>query len=580
MFALKSEEQLKALIDNPTTLYRALVDITCQYSGNPASAAALKLADGDRYRLYGNELRTLLWDTAAAITAIGKEAISRSELELRLFRQDEEDEDFERRVSQATNDSILSNLIISYYFKESAAGQGCEFLHKSFREYLFAEGVVELLKQYGRDDRVKQAYSQNPQQGFAERNVYWQEFSEKNPRYQLTHRLAELFGVRWITPEIKNHLQQLLTWEIKRSYAQDKKGLLEFKSSNKSISLEQWTYIRDGLADVWDWWGEGVLLRPQPKITGRQKNTGFDVPYVVELAELCCPLDREAWKTSLPDVVRVNTVDARLGEAFFHLTALVHSELYNYHRQQLPQTTVINQIESTQRRRYQKVQQVDDIFLVRFSPSGVNGNYFRNFCSRINSAGWRSEGSFPSNVVAASINLSEAYLSDAYLRSADLTYADLTYADLSDAYLRSADLAYADLTYADLTYADLTYADLAYADLTYADFTCAYLTYADLTYADLTYANLRSTDLSDANLSDADLIGADLSDANLNDADLIGADLRDANLRDAKNLTPAQIKSAFNWEQGIYRGHWDEERKTWVVDQEANQQYIEELGKL
>ena len=34
MFALKSEEQLKALINNPTTLYRALVDITCQFSGN------------------------------------------------------------------------------------------------------------------------------------------------------------------------------------------------------------------------------------------------------------------------------------------------------------------------------------------------------------------------------------------------------------------------------------------------------------------------------------------------------------------------------------------------------------------
>ena len=135
MFALKSEEQLKALIANPTTLYRALVDITCEYSGNPASANASasdlapsevdnsevdssedKNAEADRYphRIYGDELRKLLWDTAAAITAIGKEAISRSELELRLCSANE---DLERRVAAATDDSILSNLIISYYFK-------------------------------------------------------------------------------------------------------------------------------------------------------------------------------------------------------------------------------------------------------------------------------------------------------------------------------------------------------------------------------------------------------------------------------------------------------------------------------
>ncbi len=605
MFKLESEEQLKAVIGNPTNLYRALVDITCQGSGNPDPALALDLTENDYYRIHGNELRSLLWTTAEAITAIGKEAISREELKLRLFRQDEEDEDFDQRVSEATENTKLSNLIISYYFKESAAGQGCEFLHKSFREYLFAEGVVELLKQYGRDPQVAEIYSKNPQKGYPEREIYWQDFKKESPRYKLTHRLAELFAIRWITPEVKNHIKHLLTWEIQRSYKQT--GLLELSSSTKSISEQEWTYIRDGLADVWDWWGEGVLLRPQPKISGRQKNTGFAPPYVVELAELCCPLDREAWKSALPDVVRVNTVDARLGEAFFHITAVVHSELYNYVRQQLPQSIEINKIEPTQRRRYQTVQQVDDILLVRFSPSGENGNYFRNFCSRINSSGWRSEGVFPSYLFASSINLFKvnliraylrgADLSSAYLSSADLRGADLSSADLIRAYLSSADLIRAYLSSADLIRADLRGADLRGADLSRAylrgaNLSRAYLSSADLRGADLIRADLKGAYLRGAYLSSAYLIRADLIRAYLIRADLRGADLRgadlssaylssaylsSANLSDAKNLTPAQIKSALNWDKAIYKGHWDSEQEVWIVDQEANQQYIEEL---
>ena len=83
----------------------------------------------------------------------------------------------------------------------------------------------------------------------------------------------------------------------------------------------------------------------------------------------------------------------------------------------------------------------------------------------------------------------------------------------------------------------------------------------------LNYLDLSSADLSSANLRNADLSYADLSSANL----------RNADLSEAKNFTPAQIKSALNWEEAIYKAHWDEEQGTWIVDREANQQYIEEL---
>ena len=537
MFALESEEQLKALIANPTTLYRALVDITCKDSGNPVSAPALKLSDVERHRIHGGELRTLLWKTAQAMTAIGKEAISREELKLRLFPEDEGDEDFDQRVSSATEDNILSNLIISYYFKESAAGQGCEFLHKSFREYLFAEGVVELLKEYGRSSEVQEEYNQNPQSGFAERKTYWQDFKPEDPRYQLTRNLSELFGVRWITPEIKNHLQRLLTWEIQRS--QGKTGLLEFPSSNKSISLEQWAYIRDGLADVWDWWGEGVLLRPQPQ-KNRYNTPEFTPPYVVELVEYCCPLDPEAWKPSLPEPVQMNTVDARLGEAFFFLTALVHGELCDYAHQQLPETIEINQIASTQRRRYQILQEVDKISLVRFSPSGENNNYFLRLCDRINCFGGRPNRLFPfpnelwaSFINLARVNLSGADLAGSDLYGANLTGAFLSQTDLNYSNLRRADFSGAHLIGAELNEAELIGANLSGADLRHADLCAAFLSEADLRHADLSEADLRHADLIEADLNSANLSGANLSGAYLCGAYLCGTDLSGADLNEA-----------------------------------------------
>ncbi len=68
-------------------------------------------------------------------------------------------------------------------------------------------------------------------------------------------------------------------------------------------------------------------------------------------------------------------------------------------------------------------------------------------------------------------------------------------------------------------------------------------------------------------------------DADLFLADLESASLRSANLIEARNLTRSQIKSACYWEKAIYKGHWDDEQYQWVIDEEANQQYIDQLKK-
>ncbi len=174
----------------------------------------------------------------------------------------------------------------------------------------------------------------------------------------------------------------------------------------------------------------------------------------------------------------------------------------------------------------------------------------------------------------ASANLRGAYLADADLTRANLTYADFTGADLTDAYLTSAYLTSAYLTRADLTDADLTSAYLAGAYLT-----DAYLTDADLTYAYLTGADLTGADLTGADLAGADLTGADLTYAYLTYADLTGADLTYAYLIKVQNLTSSGIKSACFWEEVIYKGEWNVEKKTWVAIEPDNTNFIEELKK-
>jgi len=100
---------VEALINNPTTLYRSLVDLTCGKAGKYEGAAE----DVERrYLKTGDELRDLLRQTAAAMTVCGQENIAYEELSLRV-RFDENN--VMNQVQAATRDHELAQLMISYY---------------------------------------------------------------------------------------------------------------------------------------------------------------------------------------------------------------------------------------------------------------------------------------------------------------------------------------------------------------------------------------------------------------------------------------------------------------------------------
>jgi hypothetical protein len=465
------------LLADRTTLYRSIVDLTCEKGGNIDELAIDSLS-----RITGTKLRKLLQGTAAAMTAYGGESIPYRELSLRLRLPDDE---LDQRASELVGRYDLTSLMISFFFKGGHTHLGCEFVHKSFREYLFAEAIVEALKDFGRDDSGE----------LRKRASYYKEFNKEDPQYGLTRTLSELLSPQWLSPEVAVHVEQLLAWEIQREVSGEN-SMPKRAGALAPISLEQCQRVRDGLADVWLWWGEGVHMRPQLVENPKTRAITFEPPYAHELVEAHVPWDRSAknLKISPP---RVTTADANLGDALFRLCAIVHYRIaIRMGRLVAPEPdsptplsdelwSGISDFEQAPCQCQSKIVQPRGSWVL-FAPPGDDPMYFQNYISRINSAGWYPFGFFPSCVYARGTDLRQAFLAFTDLRTADLSYANLSGADLSRADLSEADLSRAILNGANLREADLSEADLSGADLRGASLGGAVLSSANLTGARMT----------------------------------------------------------------------------------------------
>jgi uncharacterized protein YjbI with pentapeptide repeats len=472
---------LSELIAPPTTLYRHLVDLTCHKGGKSPSDES---SQGKSGRIEGKELRSLLHGTALAITAYGTESIPTDELEMRM-----ETLGVGQDVFVTTNDSPLAklaNLMISFYFKGVQAQSGCEFLHKSFREYLTAEAIVEVLKEY--NQQVGTSLQQRAQ--------YWQDFEAADPRDWLIRKMGEILSAQWLSDEISQHISELLKWETKR--ARTGKGQLTQSKTNEMstdpISLKKWELIRDAMADLWDWWGEGVHLRPQPK--ERQKIWSFDKPpYVVELAKLA--MRRANFNRKRPPrPIRTTTIDAHLGYALFQLNCFLHyfisqADGWNEAVAAAGAKDIWAQKRSAPRP-YQIIVEYEDKDFIQFSPSGESPDYFRNYIDRINGAGVQPGGrhrmpvmfspDFPAFKMLRGVNFEGATLNNVSFGACDLTAANFQHSDLEHAELTSAQMASANLEGANL------YSAILYE----SNFDKAWILEANLFFADLRNGNFEN----------------------------------------------------------------------------------------
>jgi uncharacterized protein YjbI with pentapeptide repeats len=525
------------LLSNRTALYRHLLDVTCAKAGKAASDP------DDLYRqsrISGSHLRKMLQQTAIAITTYGNESIPFRELQLRLKKNRRETME---AADSAGRDHPLTSLMISFYFKGGREHLGCEFLHKSFREYLYAEAVTEMLKMYGQKLPVP----------LTRREPYWKDFQETDPRRQFSRELSQVLCPRPLTQEIRAHIKSLLEWEIRRSYGQ--RGPGKFAHEADVISFDQWELVRDNLTDLWDWWGEAVHLRPQP-YRDDSDNLRYHPALVNELLDYSLPRDRS------PDALewwpgRLVNADANIGDALCQLNVWIHSVFL-----QLSRLQGVHEVHETGessfgsvRYPYQSRYRHPNGVAVLFRPSGLGLNFFRNYCTRINASGNRQ---FPAHldldrVDLSNVNLSrimffQTNLSKARLKGTNFNLAILTFADISEADLEEASLFSAEVYQAHFAGANLKGAELKEAKLVHSLFDGANLSKANLMYTDLKGASCRNVNLRDANLigvglQRADLRGADLSGADLRRADLQRADLRGANFEGA-DLMQVDLREA------------------------------------
>jgi Pentapeptide repeats (8 copies) len=438
------ESDLLPLVENPTTLYRQLTDMTCQLGGRYGRDAFEPV-------LASADMRALLHETAFAMTVFGQDSIPYEELDLRLSAQNE---DLLDRVQTATFDAPLTSLLISYFFKGGRKELGAEFVHKSFREFLFAEGLVQSLKRWGVADERQ----------FAELSSadYWRDFDSGDPRFGLSRKLASLLAPHWMSQEVAKHVASLIEWEIGRSHQGGASGV-SLGAALPAVDVAAWRRVRDGLADLWDWWGEGVHLRDQPVRKGRIIDR-WESAYVHELGREATPKT----KTEFRAAPRSTALDAHLGDGLCRLAALVHHNLAQRPGENPNWDNDLTPPESLVARRYQSIAWLNGRWEWRFKPSGDHPSYFANYISRINAAGWRPGGYFPQNVSLKSIDLSGASLSMLALGPCDFTAADL-----SDAELIGSQLFRANLTQADLRRSSLVLAQVPGATVTKANFTDA-----------------------------------------------------------------------------------------------------------
>jgi hypothetical protein len=323
------------------------------------------------------------------MTTLALESISKTELEKRLRTTD-----LISQVKETSKDKVISALLISFYFKGGNVALGCEFTHKAFREYLFAEEIVEALKSCARV--LPENLPERPP------SLYWRDYDDADPRKRWTSELAALLAPQWLVSDVIGHVESLLEWEISRSLSQALQP--GDASATRPLAQAEWRRARTFLADLWDWWADGVHLRPQPRDDDDTGQVKWDPSLSERLVPRCRPLTSSVLG-SLPEPVRTTTLDAHLGDAVFRVASAVH-----WHLQAVKHTA------PELSRRYERVENAK----VMFRPTGTNQAYFGVLCHRISAAGWRPRGAFPSGIRAKGADFSDTELKGLPFFDADM----------------------------------------------------------------------------------------------------------------------------------------------------------------
>lgn len=464
------------LIRDKTLLYRNLINMTCEKAGKANIDERDKKTDiKDQPRFIGEKLRKLLWGTASAMSVFNEDSISHDELQLRLESEDE----LKEIVAEINEKNWLSSLLISFYFKGGAKDLGCEFSHKSFREYLFAEAIVEALKDYGREAK----------ENLPEREKYWEDFQENDLRYNFSRRLAKLFAPQELKAEVYFYLENLLSWEINRSA--NKTKVKEVGLQTQSLDLEEWQKIRDGLTDVWSWWVDKVHLRPQ-MITTKRQNVEYAPSFIHDLIEFTIPFV-DGKKVPSDSA----SLDTKLGRTLFSLVALVYESIRD-----------LTKKENNSIKKYQR-QENDKIYFVPAAP-GIT----EELAYRISSLGFLSSNYMNLD----SIDLRSGFLYLLHLSRVSIQNTKFSQPMIYHFTLTNSNFSYGDFSGATIIQSRLAgtgnHSTFAATILNFVDFSGSTLVNVDFSGSTLRFTELTVTDLANANFTNAKLTLCNFSNAN------------------------------------------------------------------
>jgi hypothetical protein len=476
-----SSVDIAEVLKEPTALYFQLIKATVRHAGKGEDPNLT-----DAVHRGGQHLRYLLHEVASTISILRSESVSYAELASRF---EDQELPIRRDVLQGWSgtadctENALRELVVNFYFKGGNTALGCEFLHKSFREYLFAEAIYQAL--------LDAVVSSDPREPIDNRDdAYARDFPPNTIEFNASRRLAYLLAPQWLSPEVETHLRWLLQQET-------------------SIECSRLSRVRDLLVSLYAWWAEGVHLRHQASNTRRQP---WNSPYVDQLFTQVMPFD-DPKRGMVP--IRTTSLDAHLGHALVRMACITHSLVSD--------ADVAPQGRRVMYQHYQDGR-------VYFRPGA--GRFMATILARINAEGWRR---IPfGGLLSGPLDLRDEVLELVHGAQIDLSGSLLAQSQLPAAWLHLAQLSGCDLQNCSLFFAKLEGANLKGSNLSGADLGRANLSGANLSGANLSGSNLGDADLSNANLSGANLSGANLRRANLRGVDLSRVDLSEADSNGAQ----------------------------------------------
>jgi hypothetical protein len=442
-----------SLIADRTMLLRCLTEYYCIHSRKPSDDPS---GTEVRSRLEAHQLRSLVQETAIAITVKGTECISHDEL-----RQEMKSWSSQAKAGQdlqLAGAVDLDIFLINYLFKSGVEYAGCEFIHKSLREFAFAQAVVDNLKRLAvRSDKAYDTIA----------------------GLMAAAELASL-SRQWLNREIWDHIESQIRWEIYRE-SPENEDPIAFQHGEPPLGIDAWCRIRDRLAEAWTNWA--FLNNEMMFVNNELKPLEFD---------------KEALALKGVGTIETAGADARLGAAFFRLCATVHGILATRmmetsglmdHRKNLWEELGVTE---TGGQSQTKLSQTPDQRLRFFSP-GKNDEELEQSTLKL---------------AMAKINAYYVQTNEEYPEKCDLTFL----VSIGTA-LERLSFQYCNLSYSNLSESNLSGTDMLGADLSGAWLCKSNLTRANLNMADLPYASLRQANLEGASLMSADIEFADFREA-------------------------------------------------------------------